>query len=495
MADIRKNSLKATIWIYIGFIIGAINTYFLTHKSWFTTDQNGLVRAIIENGQLIFAFASLGVPVYLYKFFPYYQDNVEPKKNDLLSLSLLIAIIGFILTAAGLLLLEPVVIRKFSAHSLLLVQYFYWILPMGFFILLYNILEAYSYGFGKGVLTSSLKETVLRLYTLVIIVLKIFELISFKLFIILFSFQYAFIVMILAWHLKKENQLWISFKLSKVTLKFKKKIFTILALTAITIIVGVLRQSIDGLVLAAKQNLGKVGIFGLAAYMVSVLQAPFRSMVAITTPILSRLWKQKDITEIDRIYKRTSINALAFSLMIFFIIWLNYTEAIHYFNINPDYLEGKWVFFLLGIVTIIETGTGVNGQIIGTSSFWRFELWTSLLLTMMIIPLSYFLTTTYGILGPALANLVSFSIYNFIRYIFLWKKFKMQPFSTKTLEVLLIAIGTYFICHYLFIKTNGLLAIIGTTVLYAAIFFILVYARKISPDFNQIGEKMMKRLK
>src|SRR5437868_268574 len=144
MSQIRKRSLKATTWIYVGFIIGAVNTYFLTHKNWFSVDQNGLTRAMIEISQLVFAFSTLGVTSYLYKFFPYYKSNLEPRKNDLLAFALMIALGGFIITCAGIFLLEPVIIRKFSAHAILLVEYFYWVLPMGFFVLLYNLLEAYS---------------------------------------------------------------------------------------------------------------------------------------------------------------------------------------------------------------------------------------------------------------------------------------------------------------------------------------------------------------
>jgi O-antigen/teichoic acid export membrane protein len=495
MSEIRKKSLKATTWIYAGFLIGAINTYFLTHKNWFSTDQNGLTRAMIEISQLIFAFSTLGTTSYLVKFFPYYQDNLSPKKNDLLTIAITISLAGFIVTCSGLFLLEPVIVRKFSANSILLVQYFYWILPMAFFVLLFNILEAYSYGFGKGVLTSLLKETILRLYTLAVILLKVFDFISFKTFIILFSLQYAVIVIILAAQLQFEGQLWLGFKLSRVTKKFRKKIFSILALTFIVIIVNVLRQSIDGLVLAAKQNLGKVGIFGLAAYMVSVLQAPFRSIVAITVPILSRAWKDKDHKAIQRIYQRSSINLLGFSLFVFFCIWLNFTNGIMFFGINPDYLEGRWVFFILGIVTIIELGTGVNGQIIGTSTYWRFELWTSLLLTVMIIPLSYFLTVRYGILGPAIANLISFSVYNFIRFWFLLKKFNLQPFSVKTFEILVIAFGAYGISYFSTIKLDGLIAMITSTFIFSILFLPLIYWRNVSPDLKPVVHNFLRRMK
>ncbi|MEO6490834.1 MAG: oligosaccharide flippase family protein, partial [Ferruginibacter sp.] len=353
---------------------------------------------------------------------------------------------------------------------------------------------AYSYGFDKGVVTSLLKETILRLYTFVVIILKVFNFIDFKVFIILFSFQYAVIVSILAFHLHREGKLWISFKISRVTQKYKRKIFSILALTFVVIIVSVLRQSIDGLVLAAKQNLGKVGIFGLAAYMVSVLQAPYRSIVAVTVPILSRAWKDKDHKEIKKIYQRSSVNLLGFSLFIFFCIWLNFTNGINFFGINPDYLEGRWVFFILGMVTIIELGTGVNGQIIGTSVYWRFELWTSLLLTAMIIPLSYFLTVKYGILGPAIANLISFTVYNCIRIWFLWNKFYMQPFSKKTVELLLIAITAYGVSYFATKNLDGFLAIVLSIIIFAVIFLPCIYWRNISPDVKPVINSVMKRL-
>jgi len=241
--------------------------------------------------------------------------------------------------------------------------------------------------------------------------------------------------------------------------------------------------------------LGKVGIFGLASYMVSVLQVPYRSIIAVTTPMLSRAWKDKNLVEIGRIYQRSSINMLGFSLFVFFCVWLNFDNGINFLHINPEYLEGKWVFFYLGIVTIIELGTGVNGQIIGTSTYWRFELWTSLLLTLMIIPLSYYLTTKYGIMGPAIANLFSFTIYNSIRYGFLLKKFNMQPFSMKTLELLIIATLSYAIAYFATRNLEGIVAILGSLGIFCTLYISLFYWRNISPDVKQVMLSVTNRFK
>lgn len=495
MSQIRKRSLKTTSWIYIGFLIGAINTYFFTHNSWFVPSQYGLTRSLLDIGMLISAFSALGVPNFLVKFFPYYSNNLEKKENDLLSLALYIAITGFVISIVSLFALQPLIIKKFGTNSPLLIEYFYYVIPFSFFILLYNILESYAYGYDKGVLTSVLKETILRLYTTIIIVLKLFHVINFQQFIFLFSLQYFIIVSILAIHLKKENKLWISFKLSKVSRKYKKKIFKLLILSASVIIVGTLRQTIDVLVLAAKQDLGKVGVFGFASYLVATIHAPFRSLVAIALPILSRSWREKNIQEIDRIYKRSSINLLTFGLFIFICGLLNFDNAIIYFNLDPAYLQGKWVFILLGLVAIIEVGTGVNGQIIGTSTRWEIELYTSLLLTLLIIPLSYFLTVKYGIIGPALANVISFSIYNAARIWYLWANYKMQPFSKKTIEIILIAAISYFIAYMLFGNSTGIGTMIISTGMLTIIYASAMYYRNISPDVKPVISTLLKRIR
>jgi O-antigen/teichoic acid export membrane protein len=495
MADIRRQGIKGTIWVYLGFLLGAITTYFFTYKHWFTPEQYGLTRSLLEIGILVYAFSTIGTTFYLYKFFPYYQDNLPKKENDLLGFALKICFIGFVITALSLILFEPIIIKKFSTNSFLLVQYFYMVIPIGFLILLYTVLESYAYGFSKGSTTNFLKETILKLYTLLVVLLKITGLINFKTFIILFSFQYGAIALILLYLLKKEGNLWLTFKTSRVTKKYKKKIISILALTFLTIIISVVRTSIDTIVLAAKQNLDKVAIFGFANYLVMTMGAPNRSLISITVPILSRHWKDKNLKEIERIYKRSSINLLSFSLFMFGLILLNFTPTIQYFNLNESYLQGKYVFILLGLVTIIELGTGVNGQIIGTSSFFRFELWTSILLTALIIPLSYFLTVNYGLLGPAIANLVSFTIYNAVRYFFLLNKFNMQPFSNKTIEVLFIAVLSFTSIHYLFENKEGLLFLILRSILFSIIFIVAVYIRDISPDVKPVFESLRKRLK
>ena len=482
MSDIRKRSIKSIYWIYGGFIIGAINVYLFTHNNWFNPGQYGLVNTIRDISLLFAAISALGTPNYLIKFFPYYQDNLTPKNNDLLGYALKISLTGFLLFFLAVLASQGLIIQKFGTNAPLLVEYFYYTLLMAFFILLFNIMEFYAYGFGHGVLNNILKEVVLRGFTLIAILLKIGGFISFSTFVTIFSLQYLVIFLILVVFLKKRGELHLQFKRSRVTQKFHKKIRAMLLFSALVVIIGVLRNSFDSIVLASRLGLDKSGIFGFSVYLISLIQAPYRSVVSITTPILSRLWKAKSMETINNIYKRSSITLLVFALFAFSCIWLNFNTGIDIFNIDEAYREGKWVVFVMGLATIFELGTGVNAQIIGTSTFWRFELWTNLILSAVLIPLSYLFTVKFGITGPALASLISFSLYNTIRYIFLYRKFGLQPFSIKTLELVAFAIAAYYLTKFFVGEYEGWPRVISSCSMLLIFYIVFVIKRNISED-------------
>ena len=40
----------------------------------------------------MFSFANLGMQAYINKFYPYYNDNLPKKQNDLITLGLLVAV-------------------------------------------------------------------------------------------------------------------------------------------------------------------------------------------------------------------------------------------------------------------------------------------------------------------------------------------------------------------------------------------------------------------
>ncbi len=173
MSTIRRQSIISSVLIYIGFAFGALNTYLFIKDGLFTPEQYGLTRAFIVIGQFFYGFAGFGLTSILYKFYPYYKDNLPDNKNDLLWLSLIVAFAGFLLTIAGGIIFEDIVVKKFIAKSPLILQYYYWVFPFTFFLLYFSLLEAYAWSIGKTIFPNFLKEAGFRISTTLLIILFI----------------------------------------------------------------------------------------------------------------------------------------------------------------------------------------------------------------------------------------------------------------------------------------------------------------------------------
>ncbi|MEO7801306.1 MAG: lipopolysaccharide biosynthesis protein, partial [Ginsengibacter sp.] len=68
MSQVRKQSIISTLFVYLGFFIGFINTYLFTrNQSPFSASEYALTNIFIAVGNLMFAFANLGMISTIYK--------------------------------------------------------------------------------------------------------------------------------------------------------------------------------------------------------------------------------------------------------------------------------------------------------------------------------------------------------------------------------------------------------------------------------------------
>jgi O-antigen/teichoic acid export membrane protein len=497
MSQIRKQSIISTIFVYSGFLIGFINTYLFTRQgSPFSTSEYGLTGIFIAVGNLMFAFANLGMISTVYKFYPYYNDNLPKKKNDLLTWALVISLIGFCLVIIVGIFFKDLVIQKFGANSPQFVLYYFWVFPFGFSLLLFSILEVFAWNIRKSIFTTFLREVGFRILTTVLVLLLSFNLInSFDLFIKLYAFTYGIVAAALLVYLIWKKELHLTFTISRVTKKFYKKIISLATLIYFGGTILMIAQFIDTLVIMSVLGTGPAGIFALGSVVAGLVQAPQRGAVAASIPILSKAWKDKDYDKINLIYQRSGINLLIASLGIFLVIWLNYGDAVKTFGLKPAYLESQWLFFFLGMARIIDLGPGVNAQIIGTSVFWRFELLSGIILFLLITPLSYLLVKHLGIVGAGYSNIISFTVYNTIRIIFLQKKFNMHPFSRKTIYSIIIAFICFVACYYTFRNYHGFFAIVLKGSVFTALYAGAIIYFDLSPDVLPVWYSIRKRAK
>jgi O-antigen/teichoic acid export membrane protein len=236
-------------------------------------------------------------------------------------------------------------------------------------------------------------------------------------------------------------------------------------------------------------------VFDFSSYLANVIQVPQRSLISISIPVLSRAWKDKDMATIDRVYKRSSLNLLLVSIFIFTLIWINYDNAVAALGLNAIYEEGKWVVFLLALKNIIDMGSGVNAQIIGTSTHWRFDFFSGIILLLLAVPLNIILVREYGIIGSAVSNFTAYFIYNTIRIVFLKRKFNLLPFTQKTAWVILHGAACFMAIHFLFQGMSGFTGILTRSVAFVALYGSTAIWLQLSPDINPVMETVKARLR
>lgn len=493
MGSIRKQTIISSVLVYIGFFIGAVNTYLYVKEGHFTAEQFALTRIFFDIAQNFYVFASLGVIPIVLKFYPYYKGHLPDKENDLLTWSLLVSCAGFILVLIGGFLIEPLIVKKFIQRSQLIVQYYHYIFPFAMGMLFFSVLEGYCWALHKTIVPNFLKETGLRLVTLLFIFLYYFNYISYHTFIQLFALLFILMSIVLAGYLFYLKKLHFTLRISKVTKKLLPKMLAMQGLIFGGMVIQALGQTMDSIFIASLKGLGFAGVYTLALYAANFIQVPQRSMQSISTGVLSQAWKEKNYTEINRIYQRSSINMLLMSLFIFSCILLNVQDLFSLLKINDDYTAAINLIVVLGLVRVIDAGTGVNGTIIATSTFWKFDFFSGVLMLAIRLPLTYIFIKQYGSIGAAYSELIGYSIYNFIRFEFLRRKFNMQPFTQKTISTILMVAVLFTLLHFSFQSLNSWFFMLLKTLLFTAGFVACTFWFKLTPDAVQLINNIKKR--
>ncbi len=502
MSNIRRQSIISSVVIYIGFAIGLLNIYLFTRQGLsaddhFTDAQFGLYNAFIAVATTMMAFANLAMPSYIYKFFPYYKDHLPPKKNDLITWALVVSSIGYSLVIVAGILFKNFVVRKYIEHSPEIVIYYNWIFILGYGLMIYTVLEAFAWQFHKSILTNFLREVQWRIFTTIFILLFLFGVIrDYGLFIKLFSFTYPAIAVILFLYLIFTKKIHFTFRVSKVTKRFFKSILRLCSFVYVGSLIFTISLVFDSLVIGAVLNdaLAKLAVYSLAQNIANIIQAPQRGIISASIAHLSKAWKEKKMETIQKIYQRSSINQLVFSCGLYALITLNFIDAVNTFHLKESYLNGFYVFLLLGVTKIVDMGTGVNSQIIGTSTYWRFEFMSGIVLLSVMLPLNYIFTKQYDIVGTASAGLISITVYNLIRVIFLWKKFNLRPFTLQSLYTILFAGACFGICYFLFQNMHGLAGLFLRSIVFCILYGTGAVYLKLSPDIIPVWNSFKKRI-
>ena len=184
------------------------------------------------------------------------------------------------------------------------------------------------------------------------------------------------------------------------------------------------------------------------------------------------------------VYFESSLNQLLIGFLIFIGIWANVHNI---FELLPkEYEQGKWVILFMMMAKLFEMTTGIGNIIIAVSRYYRYQTWFMLFLIVLVGLTNLLLIPRYGITGAAIASALSSFVYNLVRIIFIWARFKMQPFRWNFLKMFLVAAATYLLSLFIPTIHNYIWDILIRSCFILFFYGVSVFLLKISATVNQL---------
>lgn len=488
MGIIEKQATKNAIYSYLGAGLGFLTVMWSSHL--LNPDENGLTRILVSVSALFSQFAGLGFNAVTVRYFPYFR-NKDKGHHGYLFYGIITTLTGFLLCYICFYIFKNQIIANNQEKSKLFVDYLFYLMPLTLFTLFFNLFDYYLRACYSSVIGSSSRDFIQRLLILLCLFLYFTKTINFSIFVFLYITATCiptlillfYIVKMKEWHIKPVRG-FISKELRKEMIKLS--LFSILAGGA-----GVLILNIDIIMVNQKLGLTQTGIYGIAFYFGTIISIPSRSLLRIAMSVIAEAFKKNDLIEINSLYKKSCNNQLAIGLLLFVGIWINIDNIMTL--LPKEYAEGKNVILLISLGYLIDMGTGINYIIMITSKYYKFDGYFMFFTLFVTILANYILIPVYGITGSALATAITITAYNLMRWLFLFFRFKMQPYDFNIVKIIVIA-AIVFIPGYFIPRIPYLFAdIIIRSSITGGLFILLLLKTEATPEINHKIRKNLKR--
>lgn len=494
MGIVRRQSLKRAIVSFVAVLVGTISVlkiYPLDFKIY------GLSQFIISCATLITPFASVGVSRLTVRYFPDFNDKAS-KHHGFLGFLLFLALILFILFSILILIFEVPFFHFLQMFNMK--EEVFWenrmvIMFVSLTLIINTILGQFSSNFKRIVVPEIFNNLLIKVALPVLVILYFLKIVGEDGFRYLYAFVYFIAMIGLAGYLMYLKEFSLKLDLSFIKKKMFREMMIYSAFNALSIIGYLLSFRIDNIMITSLIDYESTGHYSFFSYIVNVMVIPYTSMIAISSPIIAQYFKDKNISEIGKLYRQASETLFIFGLFIIGGVWLCFDPLLEITNKADILIPMKATFLFLALGQLFNVTTGLTEPIIGYSKYFRFNFYTVAILAILNIVMNFYLIPLLGIIGAAIATSISLALYNSIQCFFVYIRFRILPFSLAHLKVLTVAAIAFAAVKFL-VNINA--GSIWQIVVKGSIFTILFYSSliyfKVSGDFNKLWKDALNRL-
>jgi len=184
-----------------------------------------------------------------------------------------------------------------------------------------------------------------------------------------------------------------------------------------------------------------VGLYHPAARTAGLLQALLLSFLSIYAPMMAQFHSEGDRNKMVDTYKLVSRWLLMCAIPISAVFIIFPGKVLLLFG--PEYLPSAKILVILTWATFIQAIFGAAGPTLSMSGHTKLVLWNTIGAFLLNFGLNIFLIPKYGIIGAAIATLISLTAVGFARTIQVGVILKMNFFDRKVIKPIVAGIMVY----------------------------------------------------
>lgn len=490
MGIIQRQALRNAIVNFVGAFIGGISRLILPIITP-TKSHLGLLNLLDSISALFMIVFNLGYNTILQRMFPNYRDEKGGHHGFLL--------FGFFLSLIGI-VVSFLIFYFFGDYLLnsdtdldLFHQFSFLIFPLIFFRIIFMNIDGYSRMLYQTFIGTFLDTFLNKIVVVAAIVMYALLIIDFKGFVYLYAASFCIpgiLVTIFAFY-KTERIILPTRQL--ISGEDKKRIYEYALFGILMGASGSIVLYIDQFMLTKLISMEMMGIYTQLFFAARLIIIPGNSIARIAHVVLAESWREKDMANIQSIYEKSCVNQL---LLAAFLLGLGWALLDPVMTLHPkfiDFIPYKNVFLIIGSGILIEMATGVNAGIIAVTPHYRYNMYFSIGLALLAISSNYVFITYYGLIGAAIASLLSMTVINFMRWLFLYRKYQLQPFGSLFLKALifcvLFVVGSYFLSYQAHPFVKIAINAVCLTVVFWGVVVAFGFSREINSWVHKIKNK------
>lgn len=433
MSVVARQGVKYSIIGYLGFLLGTFSAIFI-----FPYDMEfyGKLRYILPTAEIIVPIIVFGLSFSNVKFFA--KVNADGKHHNMLSLSLLAVIINFLIVVGGFFLIAYW-FPEFKKLEIWKMKKL--ILPLALVLALSSVFNKFLTNYKRVVVPNIFENFVPKLANLGAFCLFFFMGFAEK---SAYGFFFMmFVISLFGYGLYTNRLEKVKFDFDLGYFKkdnFYREILTYSLFGFLGNIGNYIAIKIDSYMIGEFISFEENGIYNNIYSIISLIVVPQMGLFNLSAPIINKVLANGDYNELDRFHKKTSLSLFFLGLVLFCCIAVGFPYLADFMKNGEDLRSSEPIVWVLGFAMLFDLATGFNGHIISLSRYYKFNIVVMLILAVLTITTNmlFLKHTDLGILGIAIAYAISLSLFNIIKIIFNYIKFKVFPLGIEMMYAMIL---------------------------------------------------------